>query len=261
MYLRGKHSSITVGLGGESANKVEATSDSPLRIFLLLENRLLREAMARILRKCDDFLVVGSDKKHSCSPQRLSESRCDVVVLDFLDLNWLRLARSANIADQFLPRFLLLGMSGEFEEFLAAVQAGVTSYLLKDASTAEILAAVRSTARGAAICPPVLCGCLFELVSKITNCRSAQTVVARPVLTVRQQRLTALVAKGLTNKEIASRLSLSQYTVRNHIHRIMKQVDAKSRSQAVETILSHGYTLIQDSGQESSTDGHLRHTL
>ncbi len=52
-----------------------------------------------------------------------------------------------------------------------------------------------------------------------------------------------LVAKGLTNKEIASHLKLSEFTVKNHIYRIMKQVDAGSRSEAVETILSYGYPI------------------
>jgi DNA-binding NarL/FixJ family response regulator len=55
--------------------------------------------------------------------------------------------------------------------------------------------------------------------------------------------LVGLVAKGLTNKEIASRLNISEHTVKNHIRRIMKQVDAESRSQVVEAIRSHGYTL------------------
>jgi DNA-binding NarL/FixJ family response regulator len=60
---------------------------------------------------------------------------------------------------------------------------------------------------------------------------------------LRQQQLVALVAKGLTNKEIAAHLNLSEYTVRNHIHRILKQVDAESRSEAVETIRACGYTI------------------
>jgi DNA-binding NarL/FixJ family response regulator len=65
----------------------------------------------------------------------------------------------------------------------------------------------------------------------------------KPDLTLRQQQLVSLVAKGLTNKEIAARLNLSEYTVRNHIHRILKQVDAESRSEAVETIRAFGYTI------------------
>jgi DNA-binding NarL/FixJ family response regulator len=60
---------------------------------------------------------------------------------------------------------------------------------------------------------------------------------------MRQQQLVALVAKGLTNKEIASRLNLSEFTVRNHIHRILKQVDAGSRSEAVDVIRASGYTI------------------
>jgi DNA-binding NarL/FixJ family response regulator len=65
----------------------------------------------------------------------------------------------------------------------------------------------------------------------------------KPDLTLRQQQLVTLVAKGLTNKEIASHLNLSEFTVRNHIHNILKQVDASSRSEAVETIRAHGYSI------------------
>lgn len=79
--------------------------------------------------------------------------------------------------------------------------------------------------------------------SSIIGNSNIQDVAGRRLLTLRQQRLTALIAKGWTNEEIASHLNLSEYTVRNHIHRIMKQADATSRSQAVERILSHGYAL------------------
>jgi DNA-binding NarL/FixJ family response regulator len=61
---------------------------------------------------------------------------------------------------------------------------------------------------------------------------------------LRQQQLVALVARGLTNKEIASQLDLSEFTVRNHIHRILKQVDAESRSEAVDVIRASGYTIV-----------------
>jgi len=208
-----------------------------VRVFLLLENRLLREALARIFRKRDDLQVVGSESKESCTQQVIRDSRCDVVVLDFVNPEWLRLS-GANLPDRSAPRFLLVGMSGEFEQFLAAVGAGATGYLLKEASTEEVLIAVRLLARGSAICPPVLCGGLFRYVSTISKCGSLQTTVMRTRLTLRQQNLTALLAKGWTNKEIATHLNLSEFTVRNHVHRILKQVGARSRSQAVEIIFS-----------------------
>jgi len=243
MSFRGEQTGDQGATRVESLENMEAVRDSPVRIFLLLENRLLREAMARIFRKRGDLLIVGSGGKEGCATQQILESRCSVVLLDFLDPDWIRLTRRRENAGQARPRFLLIGMGGEFDQFLAAVRAGVTSYLLKDASTEEIIAAVRSTSHGSAICPPSLCGCLFECVSSTADCVSTPPVFARPLLTLRQQRLSALIAKGWTNKEIASHLNLSEYTVRNHVHRILKQVNARSRSHAVERILSHGYAL------------------
>jgi DNA-binding NarL/FixJ family response regulator len=70
-----------------------------------------------------------------------------------------------------------------------------------------------------------------------------QNSTPKPDLTLRQQQLVSLVAKGLTNKEIASHLNLSEFTVRNHIHRILKQVDVGSRCEAVEAIRAHGYAI------------------
>jgi DNA-binding NarL/FixJ family response regulator len=72
-----------------------------------------------------------------------------------------------------------------------------------------------------------------------------------PTLTLRQQHLVGLVARGLTNKEIAAQLNISEYTVKNHVRRIMKQVDAESRSQAVEAIRLHGYELNSYEGTTS----------
>jgi DNA-binding NarL/FixJ family response regulator len=126
---------------------------------------------------------------------------------------------------------------------MAAVRSGVMGYLLKDASASDLVAAVRAVFRGEAVCPPQLCSSLFRFVAHIVEEMPAKRLAPRPDLTIRQQQLMALVAKGLTNKEIASRLNLSEFTVRNHIHRILKQVDAESRSEAVQTIRAHGYSI------------------
>jgi DNA-binding NarL/FixJ family response regulator len=118
----------------------------------------------------------------------------------------------------------------------------VTGFLLKEASVSEVLAAVRSTFGGAAVCPAELCGHLFQHIRQSAKRRPARKMIKRPDLTFRQQQLVSLVAKGLTNKEIASRLNISEHTVKNHLRRIMN-VDAENRSQAVEAIRSHGYSL------------------
>src|SRR6266481_7683728 len=129
------------------------------------------------------------------------------------------------------------------EQFIAAVRSGVMGYLLQDASASDVVAAVRAVYRGEAVCPPQLCSVLFRFVAQTTEEMLLADSASRPDLTLRQQQLVSLVAKGLTNKEIASQLNLSEFTVRNHIHNILKQVDASSRSEAVQTIRAYGYSI------------------
>ena len=120
--------------------------------------------------------------------------------------------------------------------FLTAIRSGAMGYLLKDASASDLVCAVRAVYQGDAVCPPQLCSALFRFVARSTEKIPAKRWGPRPDLTLRQQQLMALVAKGLTNKEIALSLHLSEFTVRNHIHRILKQLDAGSRTAAVEAI-------------------------
>jgi DNA-binding NarL/FixJ family response regulator len=220
----------------------ETGPETLIRVLLLIENRLLREALGRIFRKRPDFLVVGSHGHEECSQQTLSETESDVLVLDFLDATWLPVNLRTKAGNRPQPKFLLIDMSNNPEQFLEAVRGGVTGFLLKDASVSDVVAAVRSTFGGAAVCPAELCGHLFQHIQQSAKA-SSRPVVKRPDLTLRQQHLLGLVARGLTNKEIAVRLNISEHTVKNHVRRIMKQVDAGSRSQAVEAIRSHGYRL------------------
>jgi DNA-binding NarL/FixJ family response regulator len=221
----------------------EGDPESPIRIFLLLRNRLLREALGRLLRKRTNLVVVGCSGPDGATPQTLLESQCDVLVLDFFDARWLPANLRLEWNDLSSMKSLLIDMTSDSELFLAAVRGGVTGYLLRESSFLDVVAAVSVIFHGGAICPPELGALLFNFVSHAVSSCVIPSVSERPKLTIRQRQLMTLVAKGLTNKEIASRLNLSEFTVRNHIHRILKQVVADSRSHAVDIILSHGYSL------------------
>lgn len=204
----------------------------------MLQNRLLRDALNRLLGKRADLLVVGLTKPEDCSPPALADCQCDVFIVDFLDVRWLPANRDLTPDDGPVPKLLLICMDDDPEQFLAAVRGGATGYLRKNASASQVVSAVRAVFRGEGICSPKLTAVLFQKLSQ-----APPASVERPSLTLRQQRLMTLVANGLTNKEIASHLNLSHFTVRNHVHRIMKQFRAGSRSQAVHAIRSHGYPL------------------
>jgi len=218
--------------------------NDPTRVFLLIENRLVRETLVRLFRKRSDLCVVGQ----GCSTEAIDvfDSQCDILVLDDLQLLSPLGARlldgqEANGA----VGVVLIGMEEDEAQFLLAVRSGVSGYLLNDASASDVVTAVRAAARGEAICPPRLCLALFRTVARLARETPVQIKQrSLPGLTIRQQQLISLVAQGLTNKEIASRLNLSEFTIKNHMHRIMKQVEAVNRHQAVEAARASGYPVM-----------------
>ena len=214
-----------------------------IRVFLMMKNRLLREALIRLLRKRSDLVVVGYDEPADATSYQVLESPFDVLLIDSFQTTWPAAKTARETGGQVAFKAILIGMEPDEELFMAAVRSGVMGYLLKDACASDLVAAVRAVYRGEAVCPPQLCSTLFRFVAHMVDEMPIERSAARPDLTLRQQQLIALVAKGLTNKEIASHLNLSEFTVRNHIHRILKQVDAGSRSEAVEAIRAHGYAI------------------
>jgi two-component system, NarL family, nitrate/nitrite response regulator NarL len=222
----------------------DSCSTHTLKLFLLVENRLLREALAVIVRKQPDFSVVGVDRYTRSIEKQFLESNCDILVADHASAT---IFPSTFVADSLslVPemKIVLLGMEEDPEIFLQAVRSGVSGYLLGDASAEETLTAVRRVARGEAVCPSRLCLHLFKFVAREALKGSLvlnQRVCAKLGLTPRQQQLISFLARGLTNKEIAANLNLSEFTVKNHVHRIMRQLKAESRYAAVQTVCEGG---------------------
>jgi DNA-binding NarL/FixJ family response regulator len=217
--------------------------DLKIRVFLVIETRLLRDTLAHLLRRHGDVELSGKGGRGETNPEEVAKSGCDVVLLDFLDPEWMSAVREQSQEKGRPIKTIVIGMDAESEPFLEAVRCGVTGYLLKDVSAADVTAAVRAVARGEAICPPQMCRLLFHTVAQIGPGRETKKAGSKVVLTLRQQKLMRLVTNGLTNKEIAEELHLSEYTVKNHMSRILKQLDAENRSEAVETVRECGYEM------------------
>jgi DNA-binding NarL/FixJ family response regulator len=208
-----------------------------------MENCLLRDAMGKLLRRQGDMEVVGRSGPRERSTEEVEASECDVLLMDFFDSDWFSKKKYEKPEAAKRIALIAIGMSEDYDQFLSAVQGGVKGYLLREASATEVVGAVRAVFRGDAVCPAQMCARLFETVAEIKNVASPREPKTGGTLTLRQQKVMGMVATGLTNKEIASRLNLSEFTVKNHLRRIMKRMDATSRSQAVDAMLSHGYSL------------------
>jgi len=225
----------------EAEENAAAGSVLKIRVFLVVENRLLRDVLARLLSRKDNVELSDKSGSAETNPEELAKSGCDVAVLDFLNPEWMSVVREQSQEKRRAVKIILIGMEAESAPFLEAVRCGVTGYLLKDASTADVASALGAVARGEAICPPQMCALLFQSVAQVERKRWANKPRAKHGLTLRQQEFMKLVAKGFTNKEIANKLHLSEFTVKNHMSRILKQLNVENRCDAVHAVRECGY--------------------
>jgi two-component system, NarL family, response regulator DegU len=227
--------------------QIQNCPESPeVSVFLLAENRLLRDTLARLLRKRSEINVVGISRDTKAITNEIAESSCEVVLTDCFSTESHTSLLSDLLNQNADVKILLFGMDEDPEIFLEAVQLGIRGYVLKDASAAEIIAAVRAVARGEASCPPRLCLTLIQHVASEYRLKPKNGAgTDKNSLTHRQLQLMHLVAQGLTNKEIAASLNLSEFTVKNHIRRVMRQMEAESRHEAVDLIRATGHLAAQ----------------
>jgi two-component system response regulator DevR len=204
-------------------------------VFLLAENRLLREALVRLISKKSDIRVVGASPYSSSAYKEILAARPGVIVLDSTGLAFSKASLIPTL-HAALPdvRVVMVDMDLDEATFLTAVREGVVGYVLKDASAIEVANTIRSVAAGTAVCPSALSMVLFRAVARRIVAPSAPTWGADHGLSRREHQLVELLREHLTNKEIAARLNLAEQTVKNHIHRILRKVGAPNRLTVVE---------------------------
>jgi len=204
-------------------------------VFLLAENCLLREALVRVLRKKDDIVVAGAIPFSPSALEKVSTASPDVILFDSasIALTGPRLISRMRQAGEN-RKTVMVGMEDDEATFLRAVGEGVVGYVLKDASAAEIVRVIRAVAVGEAVCPPRFSLSLFHCAARDVSFSLESPQKTKFGLTRREQQLVGLIRLGLSNKEIGSRLNLSEQTVKNHIHRILRKVGANDRLGIVE---------------------------
>ncbi|MGO9086131.1 MAG: LuxR C-terminal-related transcriptional regulator [Candidatus Sulfotelmatobacter sp.] len=206
-------------------------------VFLLAENRLLREALVKLLSKKSDIRVVGANSYSPAAHEEIVAAHPNIIVLDSGGL------ASASSRAVLIPtlqaaipgvRVVMVDMDADENTFLRAVREGVVGYVLKNASAIEVASTIRAVAMGEAVCPPALSLALFRYVAQLATSPSTFSWGAELGLSRREQQMVELLRERLTNKEIAVRLNLSEQTVKNHVHRILGKVGAPDRLTVVE---------------------------
>jgi DNA-binding NarL/FixJ family response regulator len=208
---------------------------SRTKVLILCMNRLLRESITRILSKRTDFEIIAAEMDNSTPCEQLRDSGAEVLVLDSLEFLRDNFASSTAAREEQSVKSVLIAMADDRSSFLTSIRRGARGYVLQNASAADVVSAVRSVAEGHAVCPPHYTEVLFDYVATQTADLPNSQKRAQWGLTRREQQLIPLIGRGLSNKEIANHFNISEQTVKNHIHRILRKVGAVDRLGIYET--------------------------
>jgi len=204
-----------------------------IRVVLVNSIRILANVIAAVLENEPDIDVVGCattiDEALALAPQ------CDILIAStrLPDNGALRITQA--VAKANLPtKVLILGLAESKEEVLHYVEAGAAGYVLQDDSVDALLAKLRSTYAGVPMISPEIVGVLLSRVAELAH-DSGQAELkpgASLELTAREREILTLIGQGLTNQQIAARLTIEVGTVKNHVHRILNKLNVADRQTA-----------------------------
>ena len=213
-----------------------------IRVALVDDQAMVRQGLRMILESEAGITVVGEAADGRDALEMVPRARPDVVLMDVrmprLDgIEACRLLRDA--ADGELPYVLML-TTFDLEDYVyAALRAGASGFLLKDAPAEQLVAAIEVVARGDALLAPQVTRLLIEEVARRRS-PDPSAVPGLDRLTEREVEVLRLMARGMSNSEIAGQLYLGEATVKTHVGRVLGKLDARDRVQAVVAAYESG---------------------
>ena len=210
-----------------------ATPPLNLRLLLVDDQQLIREGLRTLLEMEEGLKIVGEAADGAAAVQAFEQLRPDVVLMDVRMPRMDGVEATRRIRGKFPEaKILVLTTFDEDELVFDAVRAGARGYLLKDVSGAELSAAIRSIARGGAALQPSVARKVMDAFARLAEPAPASTPQFVEPLSARERAVLGLLARGLSNKEIAAQLFLAEGTVKNHVSAILQKIDARDRTQA-----------------------------
>lgn len=209
-------------------------SDRAIKVLLADDHGIVRQGLKLILAAQPDFEVVGEASNGREAAELAEKLRPDIVLMDVQmpELNGIEATRRMVAANSRI-RVLVLSMHKEALYVREVLKAGARGYILKDAIDTELLNAMRSVARGDGYISPAVSGAL------LTDYRE-QSSNPLDTLSTREREVLQLIAEGKTNKEVATKLNLSVYTVDSHRGKIMEKLNLHSAGELVRFAMKNG---------------------
>lgn len=199
-----------------------------IRVFLLDDHEVVRHGLRDMLEREGDIEVVGESGLAMEATHRIPALRPDVAVLDarLPDGSGIDVCRDVRSVDPSIQALILTSFEDD-EALFAAIMAGAAGYVLKQIRGTDLVEAVRRVAAGQSLLDPAVTQRVLERIR-----RGPEQPDELRSLTEQERRILALVAEGLTNREIASRMFLAEKTVKNYVSSLLAKLGLERRTQA-----------------------------
>lgn len=209
-----------------------------IRVLICDDQDVVREGLRSILGTATGIDVVALAENGARAVELFEQYRPDVVLMD-LNMPVMNGIQATRRLREKYPdaRILALTTYDADEWVFDVIRAGAAGYLLKDTPRAELIRAIEGTANGLTFVDPAVAGKLFANVSSGSNASDASLAAE---LSARERDIVKLLARGMTNADIAQRLHLSEGTVRNYVSSIFDKLGVADRTQAAIIALRHG---------------------
>lgn len=210
-----------------------------IRVLIADDHTILRQGLRLILAEDPTLTVVGEAANGMEAVTQALKLLPDVVLMDVKmpGISGIEATRRIRAAKPGI-QILMLTVSDKDEDLLDALRAGARGYLLKNAEAGEVLTAIHRVYKGEAILPPSMAARVLDELVAPTGKREA--------LSGREIEVIRLLAQGLSNKEIAKALSISENTVKTHVRHIFSKLDLRSRAEAAAYAVSSGLANSKD---------------
>ncbi|APU15590.1 MULTISPECIES: response regulator transcription factor [Actinoalloteichus] len=211
-------------------------SSEPVRVVVADDQALIRAGFRVLVDSAPDLEVVGEASTGREAVDLVRSTRADVVLMDIRmpELDGLAATREIIANDDLVGVRVLVLTTFEVDEYVfEALRAGASGFLGKGVRPGELLAAIRTVARGEALLSPKATRGLIERFLSGPQVAEPTQPERLSALTNREREVVGLVATGLSNDEIAARLHVSPLTAKTHVNRAMMKLDARDRAQLV----------------------------
>ena len=216
--------------------------NAPIRILLVDDQPLFRGAIASLIAELDDMVVVGEAENGLEAVEKARELLPDLVVMD-VEMPVMDGVEATRLIREQLStvKVIMLTVSEADDHVFDAIRFGAHGYLLKDLRPEQLYDMIRSVMRNETPLSPAIAGRLLdEIQSGATKRSSSPDAPAGPPVTRRELEILQLVAEGLSNKEIGKKLSITEGTVKNHVHNALEKLHMENRIQAAAYIVRQG---------------------